>query len=357
LSEKIAVVLFQLGGPDSLDAVEPFLYNLFSDPDIFDFPGSSVLGKPLARFISRNRKAHAQEHYAAIGGKSPILELTTLQSRALERRLRAEGVNATTIVAMRYWHPLTSEAASRVRDGGFGRVILLPLYQQFSRSTTLSSINEWKRQAATVGLDLPTQLICCYPNHPLMVKAIVERIDEAFGAFTDAGPGDIDVVFSAHGVPLSYIRSGDPYQLQVEETVRAVVSSGGWSSSVHVCYQSKVGPQKWLSPSLTDTAERLIRSGRNNLLIVPIAFVTEHIETLHEINIELREKAEGWGLGQMRVMPALNDHPSFIQCLSDLVTARLRSSGDPVSKCMQLRDQARGHRTAPVLCPWYQGTR
>jgi ferrochelatase len=356
VSQKIAVVLFQLGGPDSLEAVEPFLFNLFSDPDIFDFPGSSVLGKPLARFISRNRKAHAQEHYAAIGGKSPILDLTMQQSEALEAELRSHGLDATTMVAMRYWHPMTSEAVQKVKEGSFDRVILLPLYQQFSKSTTFSSLNAWNIEAQKANLEIPTQLICCYPNHPLLVDAYISRIQEAYAKFEGLEDDDIDLVFSAHGVPLSYIRRGDPYQLQVEETFRSVTAKGNWKSPATLCYQSKVGPQKWLSPSLTDTVERLIRGGRKNLLIVPIAFVTEHIETLHEIDIELREEAEIWGLEQMHVMPGLNDHPTFIQCLSEQVQARIHSSSDPTSRCMQLREQAEGHRTQPTLCPWYTST-
>ena len=352
--EKIAVVLFQLGGPDSLEAVEPFLYNLFSDPDIFDFPGSSILGKPLARFISRNRKSHAQEHYAAIGGRSPILELTMRQAEALGNRLRSQGHNVETFVAMRYWHPMTGEVVQKVKAGGFDRVILLPLYQQFSKSTTYSSLNEWNRVTREEGLSLPSQLICCYPNHPLLIDAYIARIAEAYARFKGLRQEEIDLIFSAHGVPLSYIRSGDPYQLQVEETVRAVVAKGNWSSPHTLCYQSKVGPQKWLSPSLTDTVEQKIRSGRRNLLVVPIAFVTDHIETLHEIDIELREEAVVWGLEQMHVMPGLNDHPLFIRCLADQVIARLQSSADPASRCMQLRDQASGHRPQPVLCPWYR---
>lgn len=351
MSDKIAVVLFQLGGPDSLDAVEPFLYNLFSDPDIFDFPGSSVFGKPLARYISRNRKEHAQSHYREIGGRSPILDLTMAQSNALEKQLRAEGLDATTFVTMRYWHPMTDEVVQKVAVGNFSRVILLPLYQQFSKSTTFSSVNEWNRQAALAGLSLPTQLICCYPIHPALVEAYVSRVNEAYQKFGSVGQPDIDLVFSAHGVPLSYIKAGDPYQLQVEETVRAIREKGRWVSPSHVCYQSKVGPQKWLTPSLTDTVQSLIGKGRRKLLIVPVAFVTEHIETLHEIDIELREEAETWGVEKMVLMPALNDHPAFIRCLSDLVIARLQTTADPASKCLKLWQQD-SSRVKPSLCPW-----
>lgn len=349
--DRIAVVLFQLGGPDSLEAVEPFLYNLFSDPDIFDFPGSSLLGRPLARYISRNRKEHAKAHYREIGGRSPILELTKKQAEALQTSLRSAGLDATTFIAMRYWHPMTDEVVRDVKAGGFTRVILLPLYQQFSKSTTQSSVNEWRRQAARQGLSLPTQLICCYPNHPQFVGAYVSRIDEAYAQFEGTPATEIDLVFSAHGVPLSYIKAGDPYQLQVEESVRAITAAGRWTSPSHLCYQSKVGPQKWLAPALTDTVRELIGRGRKKLLIVPVAFLTEHIETLHEINIELREEAEEWGLETMVMMPAVNDHPAFIQCLADLVTSRLHTTADPVSKCLRLWEQ-NSSREKPMLCPW-----
>jgi ferrochelatase len=260
-------------------------------------------------------------------------------------------LDATTFIAMRYWHPMTDEVVRDVQAGGFTRVILLPLYQQFSKSTTQSSVNEWKRQAARHGLSLPTQLICCYPNHPQFVEAYVSRINEAYARFEGTPAADIDLVFSAHGVPLSYIKAGDPYQLQVEESVRAIKAAGTWGSPTHLCYQSKVGPQKWLTPSLTDTVRGLIGRGRKKLLIVPVAFLTEHIETLHEIDIELREEATTWGLETMVMMPAVNDHPAFIRCLTDLVTARLQSTADPVSKCLNLW-QKDVTRVRPGLCPW-----
>ena len=352
-SQSTAVICFQLGGPDSLDAVEPFLYNLFSDPDIFDFPGSSLFGKPLARWISKNRAPHAAEHYAAIGGRSPIRELTDRQAAALQVSLHAAGADAKVFVAMRYWHPMTDAVVQQVKQGGFTQIVLLPLYPQFSQSTTLSSVNEWRRQAMLSGLDVPTKLICCYPNHPSMIDAVVANINQTYLRFSGVDPKDIELVFSAHGVPLSYIKRGDPYQLQIEETVRAVVARGRWTSPHRLAYQSKVGPQKWLQPALTDIVEELLRQGRRRILIVPIAFVTEHIETLHEINIELREEAEHLGVKQLEMMPALNDHPLFIKCLTDLVTARMRSSGPQTSKCMRLWEGTSA-REKPVLCPWME---
>jgi ferrochelatase len=246
---------------------------------------------------------------------------------------------------------MTDEVVARIGQNGFRRVILLPLYAQFSQATTLSSINEWNRQVKKTGLTLPTQLICCYPNHPLFIDALVDNINETYSKFFGVPQEDIDLLFSAHGVPLAFIRKGDPYQLQIEETVRRVMERGKWKSPSTLCYQSKVGPQRWLEPSLADTIERLARSGRKHLLIVPVAFVTEHIETLHEINIEEREKAGHLGVKQFEMMPALNDHPKFIECLTDLVLARMNSQSDPISKCMKLWEE-KPDRPKPVMCPW-----
>lgn len=355
MPKRIAVVLFQLGGPDTLEAVQPFLYNLFRDPDIIDFPGAFLARELLANLISKRRAQPVSARYKEIGGKSPIGELTERQRAALESSLRRSGVEATVAVAMRYWHPMTDEVVARIKRDGFDRIILLPLYPQFSRATTLSSLNEWKRQCRAQQLNMPAQLICCYPNHPLLIEALVENINATFARFDGVPQEEIDLLFSAHGVPVSFIRNGDPYQLQVEETVRRVLERGQWRSPSVLCYQSKVGPQKWLEPSLTDTIERQVRSGRRYLLIVPIAFVTEHIETLHEINIEGREKAHHLGVKQFEMMPALNDHPKFIQCLTDLVLARLESSYDPGSKCMKLWEE-KPHRPKPILCPWVNKT-
>ncbi|MCI0707976.1 MAG: ferrochelatase [Ignavibacteriae bacterium] len=353
MSQKVAVLVFQLGGPDSPKAVEPFLYNLFKDPDIIDFPGAFLGRKVLAKVISILRAKKVAHHYDEIGGKSPILELTNQQAHALEARLKSEGVDATVIVAMRYWHPMTDAAIKRIKEGAFNKVILLPLYPQFSQATTYSSMNEWNRVASKQRLNgVPTQLICCYPNHPLMVEAFVDNINKSLQRFGNIPQEDIDILFSAHGVPMEFITNGDPYQLQVEETVRKVAEAGAWKSPHLVCYQSRVGPQQWLGPSLLEAIEERARNGRKNILVAPISFVTEHIETLHEIDMEAREHAQHYGIAQFEMMPALNDHPKFIACLADLVQARLHSRFDPVSKCERLSQEYPG-RPTPTLCPWY----
>lgn len=258
MSKKTAVVLFQLGGPDSLDAVEPFLYNLFLDPDIFDFPGAFLTRKLFARRISSRRSKTVREHYREIGGSSPLNGLTRLQADALQQSLRTEGADATVFVAMRYWHPLTNEVVRKIRDDDFEQVILLPLYPHFSKATTYSSLNEWNRCVREQRLGgLPTHFICCYPAHPLYVEALAENIELTLRSFQGLPREEVDLVFSAHGVPMKFIQNGDPYRLHIEETVRSVLARGTWGCPNVLCYQSKVGPSRWLEPSLLGTISDL----------------------------------------------------------------------------------------------------
>jgi len=345
---KIGVVLFQLGGPDSLDAVEPFLFNLFSDPDIIPIPVvGGLLRKPLARYIARKRAPHVAEHYREIGGHSPIAILTERQSRALAAALRPEFDPLVT-VAMRYWRPTTEDAVAAIRAAALDQLVLLPLYPQFSYATTLSSLKEWNRCYRATGIlkdpivedaearragrvagspsnpRLPSlnggphvRTVGDFHRHPLYVDALVERISSTFGHFDS--PEGVHIVFSAHGVPLSLVEKGDPYPKQIAATVSAVVERGAWPQPHTLCFQSRVGPMKWLEPSTIHTLERLGGEGVKKVLIVPIAFVTEHVETLHEINIEAREVAEHAGIEQFRMMPAVGDSPTFIACLADLV--------------------------------------
>ena len=313
---KLGVVLFQLGGPDSPEAVEPFLYNLFCDPDIINFPLAWVARKPLARYISHRRARVVRSHYDAIGGKSPIRLLTERQARALEAALSPE-FDVRCWVAMRYWRPLTGDAAAEVRATPLDALVLLPLYPQYSFATTLSSLKEWRRLYRP-ALGAPKEIpIEDFHTHPSYVGAIVAKIATALTHFDE--PAKVRLVFSAHGLPLSLIERGDPYQRQVEETMRAVLARGGWSNAYVLAYQSRVGRQKWLEPSLAHTLEVLARAGEKRLLVIPISFVTEHIETLHEINIEARQEALRAGVEQFEMMPALGDSPQFIAALAALV--------------------------------------
>lgn len=318
--KKVGVVLFQLGGPDSREAVEPFLYNLFCDPDIIDFPLAWLARKPLARFIARKRAPKIAAQYDEIGGKSPIFLLTQRQASALEAALRPH-VEPRVVIAMRYWHPFTSEAVAQLRAERLEEIVLLPLYPQYSKATTGSSLNEWNRRWPASGGDSPAHLVKQFYDHPLYLDAAVEKINLGLTHF--GRPEKVHLVFSAHGLPVSFIEQGDPYQQQVEATVRLVRERGAWKNPHTLCYQSKVGPQKWLEPSLDQTVERLAAEKCGHALVIPIAFVSEHIETLHEINIETREEALHLGIEQFEMMPALNDSPQFIACLADLVLGAL----------------------------------
>ena len=320
--KRVGVVLFQLGGPDTPDAIEPFLYNLFCDPDIINFPGAFLARRPLAWWIAHRRARTVGDHYAAIGGRSPIRMLTERQSRALAAAL-APHCDAQCFVAMRYWHPLTREAIAGVRSAPLDDLVLLPLYPQYSLATTASSMKEWNRLYRPAAERAPAvHAIKEFYNHPLYIQALVERIASSLRHFAD--PAGIHFVFSAHGLPLSLVERGDPYPQQVAETVRLVLERGGWSYDHTLCYQSRVGRQRWLEPALPATIERLAREGCKKLLVVPLSFVTEHIETLHEINIEAREEAHAAGIEKFEMMPALGDSPTFIAALADLV---LRAAG------------------------------
>ncbi len=316
--KKIAVVLFQLGGPDSQAAVEPFLYNLFCDPDIINFPGAFLARKAIAKLISTTRSKVVGQHYMEIGGASPIRRLTEQQARALEAALKPH-ISARAIVAMRYWHPNTAEAVAALASEPYDELVLLPLYPHYSFATTRSSLNEWNRQYKPAT---PVKIIDHFYDHPDYIAAIVERINSVLAEIKR--PDDIHLVFSAHGLPLALVEKGDPYPKQIEETVQMVRELGAWPNPHVLCYQSRVGPQKWLQPSLTTTIEQMARNGIKRMLVIPIAFLTEHIETLHEINIEAREEAEKLGVTEFRMMPALNDSPLLIRALADLV---LRSVG------------------------------
>ena len=311
-TKSIAVVLFQLGGPDSQEAVEPFLYNLFCDPDIINFPGSFLARKPLAKFISSTRSKKVRIKYAEIGGGSPIRRLTEQQGRALEAALRTV-LPARVIVAMRYWHPNTIEAISQLEAGPFDELVLLPLYPHYSFATTGSSLKEWNRLYKP---KVPVHLIDHFFDHPDYLAGIVERTNSVLCQLPR--PDDVHLVFSAHGLPITLVEKGDPYPEHIAATVKLLCELGAWENPYTLCFQSKVGPQKWLQPSLTGTIERLAREGVRRMLVIPIAFLTEHIETLHEINIEAREQAESLGVRDFHMMPALNDSPLLIRALADL---------------------------------------
>jgi protoporphyrin/coproporphyrin ferrochelatase len=311
---RVGVVLFQLGGPDKLEAIEPFLYNLFCDPDIINFPFARVGRKTLAKLISTTRARKVQHHYAIIGGGSPILRNTQRQAAALEAGLYRQGIDARCFVAMRYWHPFTAEAIQQIEAAGCDELVLLPLYPQYSSTTTGSSLNEWRRQYSG---DLLVHYVGSFYRNAVYLDSLVEKVNEALARFQ--APDRPEIVFSAHSVPTSVIEKGDPYQQQIEETVSLVMDRGGWPNSHQLCYQSKVGASKWLQPSLHHTLKQLAAKRVQEVCVVPVAFVSDHVETLGEIDHEAREEAFRLGFTQFEMSTGLNDSPKFIEALVQVV--------------------------------------
>ncbi len=319
-------MLFNLGGPDRTESVRPFLVNLFTDPAILRVPG--FIRPWLGRLIAWRRTKPAQENYAVLGGRSPLRELTEEQALALEAALSGDPeLEARCFVAMRYWHPLSDEAARDVTAWAPDEVLLLPLYPQFSTTTTGSSIVAWDQAARRAGLSVPTTTLCCWHSHGGFAAATASLVRDAYDKARAELPQDVPlrVLFSAHGLPESIINSGDPYQWQVERTVAAVVERLAIEGLDHVvCYQSRVTPQKWIGPSTEDEIERAAHDGVA-ILISPIAFVSEHSETLVELDVEYREEADKLGIrGYFRV-PAQNSDPCFIAALASITRAALGS--------------------------------
>jgi protoporphyrin/coproporphyrin ferrochelatase len=315
---RIGVVLFQLGGPDTLEAIEPFLFNLFCDPDIIDFPFARIGRKPLARLISRTRARKVQHHYAAIGGGSPLRRFTEQQARSLQLRLTEWGLDAHCFVAMRYWHPFTKEAIEQLIAAKCDEVVLLPLYPQYSSTTTGSSLNEWRRIFQN---DLPVRSVDAFYRHETYLEALAEKVDETLTRFSDRDA--VHFVFSAHSVPVSVIEKGDPYQSQIEETVRLLMQVGGWSNPHRVCYQSKVGASRWLQPSLHRALRDLSAEKARKVCVIPISFVSDHVETLAEIDHHARLEAAALGIEQFEMTEGLNNSPRFITALAELVGAAI----------------------------------
>ncbi|HUB84993.1 MAG TPA: ferrochelatase [Rhizomicrobium sp.] len=319
---KLAVVLFNLGGPDSPEAVEPFLRNLFGDPAILVMP--SIVRKPLAWFIARGRAPVAQQIYAKIGGRSPIVAETEAQARALERVLAARGYEARAFVAMRYWKPFAADAAHAVKAWNPDRVVLLPLYPQFSTTTTDSSLKDWNGAAQSAGLSQRSAQICCYPDEDGFIEAQAALIG---AAMQKRKPGvDYRLLLSAHGLPKRIVSKGDPYQWQVEKTAAAIVERLGVPVDWTVCYQSRVGRLEWIGPS-TDDEIRRAGAGGKGVIVAPIAFVSEHSETLVELDIEYAHLASASGVVDYLRVPTVGTQESFIAGLARLVVEAAQTGG------------------------------
>ena len=311
MTEKKAVLLLQMGGPDSLDAVRPFLLNLFTDREIIKI-GPAWLQPLIARIIVKKRAAHVEENYSLIGGKSPLRELTEEQARSLEKVL---GDNYRCFVAMRYWRPSTIEALAAIRKAGIKDITAVSLYPHYSRATTGSSINELKRVLAESKVDFNVRYIDSFYNDSGYIDAMAEKIREGLQQFHPLA--DVELLFSAHSLPQSFIDEGDPYLAHIKESVRLIMQQ--FTVPHHLSFQSKAGPVKWLEPSTDDMLKKLAGNGVKNLLVVPLSFVSDHIETLHEIDIEYSKKAWELGIAKFERMPSLNSSPRFIEALAALV--------------------------------------
>ena len=316
---KLGVVLFNLGGPDRSDAVRPFLRNLFSDRAIIDLPG--IVRYPLARFIADRRAPESREIFGQIGGRSPIVPETEAQARAVEAKLAQAGHEVKAVIAMRYWHPFTQEAVAHMKMWNPDTIILLPLYPQYSTTTSRSSLAEWHREAARQHLKIPTHEVCCFPVEEGFVAAMTNLVSDALQR---TKPGVVyRILFSAHGLPKRVIDRGDPYQWQVEQSVAAVVQRLNRSDVEHqISFQSRVGRLEWIGPATDEEIRRAGAEGKG-MIVVPVAFVCEHSETLFELDIKCARIASDSGVPDYIRVPTVRTHPAFITGLAGLALASL----------------------------------
>jgi len=311
------VVLLNMGGPDSLSAVRPFLARLFSDRDLIRLPVAFLMQPVFAWLVSGLRARKVKTYYEEIGGSSPIGHLTELQRAALEAALRGTGGNFRVYVGMRYWHPLAKHAVLEMKEDGVSRAIALPLYPQYFAATTGSSLKDLKGWMHREGAGFPLREVRSFPDHPAYIAALSEKIAETMRGVAPAGA---HLLFSAHSVPKSFIDAGDPYQEEVGRTVAAV--QRGFPGIPHsISYQSRAGRAQWLAPDSVAEVGRLGREGLKTLVVVPVSFVSDHVETLHELDIRLKATAEQAGILTFLRVPALNDSPAFIRALKEIVLA------------------------------------
>ena len=318
-SKPTALVLLNMGGPDSLEAVKPFLYNLFSDRELIQLPAGALLQKPFAKMISSRRAKKVVENYRTIGGKSPLLEWTQKQAVGTAQRL---GEHVKPYVIMRYWHPRAEAVLAEIKAAGIERAVVVSMYPHYTGATTGSSINDFKQAAAKVHPALDYQLIEEWHDWPAYLDSLATRINAGLERFHDLMRDEVQILFSAHALPQKFIDRGDPYRDHVETTVKEVmerVGSYGWS----IAYQSRSGPVKWMEPGTEEALHKLAEEGHRSLLVVPISFVSDHIETLEEIDIQYHNLAVSLGIVNFVRAPSLNDHDDFLDALAGLVRERL----------------------------------
>ncbi|OYD88768.1 ferrochelatase [Nostoc sp. 'Peltigera membranacea cyanobiont' 213] len=334
---RVGVLLLNLGGPDKLEDVGPFLYNLFSDPEIIRLP-FRWLQKPLAWFIASRRTRTSQENYKQIGGGSPLRRITEAQGEALKEQLAYLGQEADIYVGMRYWHPYTEEAIAQITQDNVEHLVILPLYPQFSISTSGSSFRLldklWQEDPKLQPIEYT--VIPSWYKQPGYLQAMAELIAQELEQYPN--PDEVHIFFSAHGVPKSYVEeAGDPYQQEIEECTALIMQTLNRANAHTLAYQSRVGPVEWLQPYTEDALKELGAQGVKDLVVVPISFVSEHIETLQEIDIEYREVAEESGIHNFRRVPAPNTHPVFINALADLVIDALKNPSFKLSQAAQMK--------------------
>jgi protoporphyrin/coproporphyrin ferrochelatase len=338
---RVGVLLLNLGGPDQLEDVRPFLFNLFSDPEIIRLP-FTWLQKPLAWLISTSRARKSQENYKLIGGGSPLRRITEEQAQALQESLKQKGQDTQVYVGMRYWHPFTEEAIARIKRDGIDRLVILPLYPQFSISTSGSSFRLlarlWEEDPALTQIDYT--VISSWYERSGYLAAMADLIAQQLEQFEQ--PDQVHIFFSAHGVPVSYVEeAGDPYQTEIENCTALIMETLNRPNPHTLAYQSRVGPVEWLKPYTEEAIKELAAAGTDNLLVVPISFVSEHIETLQEIDMEYREIAEEAGIHHFQRVPALNTHPAFINDLAELVVKAVNSPSLKLSEVPQMEKQVK----------------
>jgi len=320
MSKPTALILLNMGGPDSLEAVKPFLYNLFSDRELIQLPAGILLQKPFARLISHLRAKKVVENYRTIGGKSPLLEWTQKQSNGIAERL---GVNFSPYVVMRYWNPRAEQVLAEIKAEGIESAVVVSMYPHYTRATTGSSVNDFKRAAKKNHPQLEYQLIETWHDWPPYLDALASRIVTGLDNYHDLMRNEVQILFSAHALPQKFIDRGDPYQEQVEATATAVMERVGrydWS----IAYQSRSGPVKWMEPGTEEELQRLAADGHRAVLMVPISFVSDHIETLEEIDIQYRDLATSLGLVNFLRTPSLNDGNDFLDAIAGLIQDRCR---------------------------------
>jgi len=338
---RVGVLLLNLGGPDELEDVRPFLYNLFSDPEIIRLP-FSWLQSPLAWLISTLRAKKSQENYRQIGGGSPLRHITQAQAQALQEQLQSQGKDAKVYIGMRYWHPFTEEAIARIKRDAIEQLVILPLYPQFSISTSGSSFRLleklWQEDPTLNRIEYT--VIPSWYQQPGYLQAMALLIAQELDQFPN--PDSVHIFFSAHGVPVSYVtEAGDPYQQEIEDCTALIMQTLNRPNSHTLAYQSRVGPVEWLKPYTEDALQELGAQGVEDLLVVPISFVSEHIETLQEVDIEYRELAEEAGIHNFQRVPALNTHPVFIDSLATLVDEALNAPNRKLSEVIRLNKKVK----------------